>query len=57
MRYKFRLALSCPEEGEPYFLPGFGKNGDNGWGGTVTLLFDVGKGSFNFKKKEKSQNE
>ena len=54
MRYKFRLSLKCPEEGNPYFIPGFGKNDSNGWGGTVNLIFDVGKGTFNFKKKDKS---
>ena len=54
VRYKFRAALSCPDEGEPYFIPGFGKNDTNGFGGTVNLIFDVGKGSFNFKKKGKS---
>lgn len=57
MRYKKRVGMSCPDGGEPYFVPGFGKNNDNGWGGTVTLVFDVGKGSFNSKggkKKGKS---
>lgn len=43
MRYKARIGLSCPDEGEPYFVPGFGKNDGNGWGGTVNLVFDVGK--------------
>ncbi len=43
MRYKARLSLGCPEEGEPYFIPGFGKNDGNGWGGTVNLAFDIGK--------------
>lgn len=57
MRYKKRVGMNCPDGGEPYFVPGFGKNNDNGWGGTVTLVFDVGKGSFNSKggkKKGKS---
>lgn len=54
IRYKFRLSLKTPDEGAPYFIPGFGKNDSNGWGGTVNLIFDVGKGSFNFKKKDKS---
>ena len=43
IRYKFRAALSHPEEGKPYYIPGFGKNDSNGWGGTVNLVFDVGK--------------
>ena len=53
-RYKFRLSLKSPDGGEPYFIPGYGKNDTNGWGGTVNIIFDVGKGSFNFKKKDKS---
>lgn len=51
IRYKSRLHLSCPDEGEPYFIPGFGKNDSNGWGGTVNLVFDVGKTA----KKAKSE--
>ena len=51
LRYKFRLSLSHPDEGEPYFIPGFGKNDSNGFGGSVNLVFDVGKGAFSFKKK------
>ena len=43
IRYKFRAALSHPDEGEPYYIPGFGKNDSNAWGGTVNLVFDVGK--------------
>ena len=53
MRYKFRVSLKSPGEGNPYFIPGFGKNDSNGWGGTVNIVFDVGKGSFNFKKNDK----
>ena len=54
MRYKFRVSLKCPDGGEPYFIPGYGKNDTNAFGGTMNLIFDVGKGSFNFKKKGKS---
>ena len=43
IRYKKRISLKCPDEGEPYFIPGFGKNDDNCFGGTVNLVFDVGK--------------
>ena len=53
MRYKFRLALNHPDEGEPYFIPGFGKNDDRGFGGTVNLVFDVGKNIM--KKKQKKE--
>ena len=51
LRYKMRLDLSHPDGGEPYFVPGFGKNDDNGWGGTINLVFDVGKTA----KKAKSE--
>jgi hypothetical protein len=51
LRYKMRLDLSHPDGGEPYFVPGFGKNDDNGWGGSMTLTFDVGKTA----KKTKSE--
>ena len=54
IRYKFRLSMSTPSEGKPYFIPGFGKNDSNGFGGSMNLIFDLGKGSFNFKKKDKS---
>ena len=54
MRYKFRLALSHPNEGEPYFIPGFGKNDDNCFGGTVNLVFDVGK---NLTKKKQNKEK
>ena len=43
IRYKSRLSLSAPDVGVPYFVPGVGKNDGNGWGGTVNLVFDVGK--------------
>ena len=42
-RYNMRLALSRPEGGEPYFIPGFGKNDGTAFGGTVNLTFDIGK--------------
>ena len=57
MRYKFRLSLKSPDEGEPYFIPGFGKNDSNGWGGTVNLIFDVGKMSFKSSKKGKTNDK
>ncbi len=55
MRYKFRLAISNPEEGAPYFIPGFGKNDSNCFGGTVNLVFDVGKNIM--KNKQKKENK
>ena len=52
MRYKFRVSLKGEDGGEPYFVPGFGKNDSNCFGGTVNLIFDVGKGSFKSSKKQ-----
>lgn len=57
MRYKFRLALNSPDEGEPYFIPGFGKNNDNGWGGTMNLVFDVGQNIMKRKEKQKQKQK
>ncbi|MCH5168840.1 MAG: hypothetical protein J1F27_04300 [Prevotellaceae bacterium] len=54
MRYKSRISMKSPDEGTPYFIPGFGKNDSNGWGGTVNLIFDVGKTTKKTKSKVKS---
>jgi hypothetical protein len=43
IRYKSRTLQSVSELGEPYFVPGFGKNDGNAFGGSVYLTFDVGK--------------
>lgn len=43
IRYKTQLSLSYHEDIVPYFIPGFGKNDGSGWGGTMNLIFDVGK--------------
>lgn len=43
IRYKNRLHQSGIEYGEPWFVPGFGRNGGTVWGGNVNLTFDVGK--------------
>ncbi len=51
MRYKFRISMKSPDGGDPYFIPGYGKNDTNGWGGTVNLVFDVGQ---NLMKKKQS---
>lgn len=42
-RFKMRLHQSANASGEPYYTPGFGKNGSSTFGGTVNLIFDVGK--------------
>lgn len=41
MRYKARLYQSeCPH-GDPWYVPGFGKNGGSTFGGTVNLVFEI----------------
>ena len=50
LRYKARLHQSVSEYGSPYYAPGFGKNGNSTFGGTMNLIFDVGKTT---KKKDK----
>ena len=53
IRYKFRLKQNVSEYGEPWFVPGFGKNGGTVFGGTVNLTIDVGKSARKtIKKKE-----
>lgn len=42
-RYKFRFSQSHYEFGEPWYIPGYGPNGSNCWGGTVNLIFDFGR--------------
>ena len=55
MRYKFRISMKSPDGGDPYFIPGYGKNDTNGWGGTVNLVFDVGQNLM--KKKQSGENK
>ena len=57
IRYKARVGLSAPDEGVPYFVPGFGKNDSSGWGGTVNLVFDVGKSVRKAKAKSEAEIE
>ena len=42
-RFKFRFTQDHPEYQEPWYIPGFGPNGGNCWGGTVNLIFDFGR--------------
>ena len=42
-RFKSRLKQQASVFGAPYFIPGFGRNDGTCWGGTVNLIFDVGK--------------
>jgi len=43
IRYKMQTLQSYSPLGTPYYVPGFGKNDDNTFGGTVNLMFDIGK--------------
>ncbi len=44
-RFKMRLHQKGNEYGDPYYVPGFGKNGSTTWGGACNLIFDVGRTS------------
>ncbi len=48
-RFKMRLSQKGNDMGDPYYVPGFGKNGTTTWGGTCNLIFDVGR-KFNKRK-------
>ncbi len=50
LRFKARLHQKDQPHGEPYYVPGFGKNGNTTWGGTCNLVFDVGKTSKKIRK-------
>lgn len=43
LRFRNRLKQKVSEYGEPFYVPGFGKNGGSTFGGTVNLTFDIGK--------------
>lgn len=49
-RMKFTVAQSGTDLGEPYYIPGFGRNGQP-FGGTFYVAFDVGKSARSNKKK------
>ncbi len=51
LRYRGRIHQSGTEMGEPWYVPGFGRNGGTAWGGTVDLAFDVGKTAKSNKQK------
>lgn len=56
LRYKARLHQSGKEYGAPYYTPGFGKNGNSTFGGTVNLIFDIGKTTPKKKKPTLIEN-
>ncbi|MGN0233117.1 MAG: DUF6048 family protein [Bacteroidaceae bacterium] len=51
LRYKIRVKDSNPTYGNAWYAPGFGKNGNTTWGGTVNLMFDIGKSARHTKNK------
>ena len=53
VRYRLRLSQSGNEWGDPWYVPGFGRNGGTTWGGTVNLTFDVGKSARNPRKESR----
>ena len=57
IRYKARLGLNCPDGGEPYVIPGYGKNDGNAFGGTVNVVFDVGQNIMKAKNKKKEKKK
>ena len=57
IRFKARIHQSVSDFGEPYYTPGFGKNGSSTFGGTVNLIFDVGRTTKKVRHKEGGKND
>lgn len=55
IRMKFMMSMSGDEMGEPYYIPGFGRNGQP-FGGTFYVAFDVGKSARSAKKAKQKTN-
>lgn len=51
IRYKMQTLQSYSELGTPYYVPGYGRNDDTAFGGTVNLTFDIGKTARNKNQK------
>lgn len=49
LRYKGRLHKTTNPHGEPWYVPGYGKNGPSTFGGTMNLVFEISRTT----KKEK----
>lgn len=43
IRFKTRLHQTGNTYGDPYYVPGFGRNASTAWGGTCNLVFDIGR--------------
>lgn len=41
LRYKQRLVQKTADIGDPLYVPGFGKNGKSGFGGTFNVIFEL----------------
>lgn len=41
LRVKFRISEKDPALGQPWFVPGFGKNDTSCWGGSFKILIDI----------------
>ncbi len=41
VRYKLRISHSEQQQGNPWYIPGFGKYGNSSLGGTFKLIFDI----------------
>lgn len=41
LRFKPRIYTDFSKHGDPWYVPGFGKNGSTTWGGSVNLMFDI----------------
>lgn len=54
LRFKMRTNQKVSESGEPYYVPGYGKNDVTTFGGTVNVAFDFGK-TADLKRKKKDK--
>lgn len=43
LRFKGRIHQNASPHGEPWYVPGYGRNGGSTFGGTVNIIFDVGR--------------
>lgn len=51
IRYRGRIKQKVSPFGEPWYVPGYGRNGSTAFGGTVNITFDIGKTSKIKRKK------
>ncbi len=41
IRFKARMKQKTSDYGQPWYIPGYGRNSGTMWGGTVNLVFDI----------------